>query len=124
MFICFLMMFVLIRGVQESATLNGILVFVKLFAAFLFIGIAFPHFKISNWSNFMPFGFQGVMVSAGVLFFAYNGFEAVANAAEECKNPTRDITIGLIGSLVVCGIIYILIAIMLTGIVVLSIPKL
>jgi APA family basic amino acid/polyamine antiporter len=116
-FICLLMTSVLIRGTKESATLNLILVFIKLFAAFLFIAIAFPNFKLSNWSDFMPFGFKGVTISAGVLFFAYNGFDAVANAAEECKNPTRDITIGLIGSLLICAVIYILIAVMLTGIV-------
>ena len=116
-FICLAMMLVLIRGIKESTTLNMVLVLIKLFAAFLFIGIAFPNFKFSNWSNFMPFGFKGVTLSAGVLFFAYNGFDAVANAAEECKNPTRDITIALIGSLVICGIVYVLIAAMLTGIV-------
>ncbi|NRA73956.1 MAG: amino acid permease [Rickettsiales bacterium] len=115
--ICLLMTGILIKGVKESTTLNIILVFIKLCIAFLFIGIAFPHFEFSNWSNFMPFGFKGVTISAGVLFFAYNGFEAVANAAEECKNPTRDMTIGLIGSLVICGIIYVIIAAMLTGIV-------
>jgi basic amino acid/polyamine antiporter, APA family len=117
MAVCLLMMLILLRGVKESATLNIILVFIKLFAAFLFIALAFPHFKFSNWSDFMPFGFKGVSISAGVLFFAYNGFDAVANAAEECKNPTRDITIGLIGSLIICAIVYILIAVMLTGIV-------
>jgi len=117
MSICLIMTAVLIRGVKESATLNIILVFIKLFVVFLFIAIAFPHFKLSNWDNFMPFGFKGVSISAGVLFFAYNGFDAVANAAEECKNPSRDITIGLIGSLVFCAVIYILIAAMLTGIV-------
>jgi APA family basic amino acid/polyamine antiporter len=116
MFICLVVTFVLIRGVKESATLSIVLVFIKLFAAFLFIAIAFPSFKLSNWSDFMPFGFKGVTISAGVLFFAYNGFDAVANAAEECKNPTRDITIGIIGSLVACAIIYIFIAAMLTGI--------
>jgi len=115
MSICLLMTFVLVRGVKESATLNIFLVFAKLFAALLFISFAFPHFKMSNWSNFMPFGWKGVGISAGVLFFSYNGFDAVANAAEECKNPTRDITIGLIGSLTICAIIYILIAVMLTG---------
>lgn len=115
--ICLLMSAILIRGIKESATLNLVLVFVKVFAVLVFLGIAFPHFKLENWSNFMPFGFKGVTISAGVLFFAYNGFDSVANAAEECKNPTRDITIGLIGSVVACAIIYIAIGGMLTGIV-------
>ena len=93
------------------------MVFIKLLVAFLFIAIAFPHFKLSNWDNFMPFGFKGVTFSAGVLFFGFIGFDSVANAAEECKNPTRDITIGLIGSVIICAFVYILIAAMLTGIV-------
>lgn len=117
MFICLLMTIILIRGVKESITLNFVLVFIKLSAVFIFLAIAFPHFRIENWSNFMPFGFKGVTISAGVLFFAYNGFDSIANSAEECKNPSRDITIGLIVSLLICAIIYISIGGMLTGIV-------
>ena len=115
--ICLSMMLLLIKGVKESVTLSIVMVFIKLFVAFLFVGIAFPHFKLSNWADFMPFGFKGMTTSAGVLFFAFVGFDSVANAAEECKNPTRDITIGLIGSVIICTIVYILVATTLTGVV-------
>lgn len=107
----------LIRGTRESVILNRILVAVKLGAIFLFLAIATPHFDTNNWSNFMPFGWGGVLTGAGTIFFAYVGFDAVATAAEECKNPNRDLPIGIIGGLIVCTVLYVSVAAVLTGIV-------
>lgn len=107
----------LIRGTKESANLNRILVAIKLGAIFIFLAVATPHFNPVNWENFMPFGFSGVATGAAAIFFAYVGFDAVACAAEECKNPNRDLPIGLIGSLAVCTMLYMAVAAVLTGIV-------
>lgn len=109
--------FFLIRGTRESVVLNRILVALKLAIIFLFIFIAAPHIKIENWTgNFMPFGIDGVFTGAAAIFIAYIGFEAVATAAEETKNPNRDLPIGIIGSLLVCIVLYISVALALTGI--------
>ncbi len=115
--ICLAITAILIRGIKESAKFNAILVVVKIAAIFLFLIIAAPHFSLENWSNFTPFGIEGVAVAAGAIFMAYTGFDAVANAAEECKNPAKDVTFGLIGSLLVCIVLYVLVSGMLTGIV-------
>jgi basic amino acid/polyamine antiporter, APA family len=115
-FIVLLITLILIKGIKESITLNTILVFVKIAAIFIFLGVAVPHFNIENWSNFMPFGVSGVTLAAGSLFIAYTGFDAIANATEESKNPERDVTIGLIGSIVVSMLLYVAVAGMLTGI--------
>ena len=109
--------FFLIRGTRESVVLNRILVALKLAIIFLFIFIAAPHIKVENWTgNFMPFGLSGVFTGAAAIFIAYIGFEAVATAAEETKNPNRDLPIGIIGSLLVCIVLYISVALALTGI--------
>ncbi|MEQ9116315.1 MAG: amino acid permease [Rickettsiales bacterium] len=115
--LCLVITFVLVKGVEESTTLNNILVIVKLLAIFVFVAVAVPHFKMENISNFMPFGFSGVTAAAGAIFMAYTGFDAVANAAEESKNPEKDVTFGLIGSLLVCILLYVMVAGALTGIV-------
>ncbi len=115
--VCLVITAILIRGIKESTTFNAVLVAVKLIAIFLFLIIAVPHFNLENWSNFTPFGVKGITVAAGAIFMAYTGFDSVANAAEECKNPERDITFGIIGSLLVCIVLYVLVAGMLTGIV-------
>lgn len=108
----------LTRGTKESVILNRILVGIKLVIIFLFLIVAGPHIKIENWTtNFAPFGFHGIMVGAATIFFAYIGFDAVATAAEETKNPNRDLPIGIIGSLLVCTILYIAVALALTGII-------
>ncbi len=110
--------FLLMMGTKKSVILNRILVGVKLGAIFLFLTVAAPHFDAAaNWSNFFPFGWGGVAVGAATIFFAYVGFDAVATAAEECKNPNRDLPIGIIGGLVICTALYIAVAAMLTGIV-------
>lgn len=114
--LCLVITGVLVKGVEESTTLNNILVVIKLVAIAIFIAVAIPHFKMENIADFMPFGFDGVALAAGAIFMAYTGFDAVANAAEESKNPEKDITMGLIGSLLVCIILYVIVAGMLTGI--------
>ncbi len=107
----------LIRGTKESVIVNRVLVAVKLIVIFIFLVVAAPHIEISNWTNdFAPFGFHGIVAGAATIFFAYIGFDAVATAAEETKNPNRDLPIGIIGSLIVCSILYILVALALTGI--------
>ncbi len=109
--------FLLFRGTKESITLNRILVVTKLAVIFLFLFIATPMIQSDNWSDFMPFGVHGVLLGAATVFYAYIGFDAVATAAEECKNPKRDLPIGIIGSLVICTILYVAVALVLTGIV-------
>ena len=107
----------LIRGTKESIVVNRILVGVKLGVIFLFLAIAAPHIKMENYANFFPFGWHGVSIGAATIFFAYLGFDAVATTAEECKNPNRDLPIGIIGGLLICALLYIAVSLVLTGIV-------
>lgn len=115
--ICLFLTVLLVRGTKESATLNRILVVIKLAAVFIFLAMAGPKVNPANWSPLMPFGFSGVATGASIVFFAYIGFDAVATAAEECRNPNRDLPIGIIGSLLVCTVLYIAVAAVLTGVV-------
>lgn len=114
----------LVAGTRESATINIILVIVKLTALAVFIAFTLPAFDSSHLHPFMPYGFgsvesggkkHGVMAAAAIVFFAFYGFDAVATSAEEAKNPGRDLTIGIIGSMVVCTAIYMLVAIAAVG---------
>jgi APA family basic amino acid/polyamine antiporter len=114
-FISLFIAFILVLGTKESKKINIILVAVKLLAILMFLVLAVPFFEISHWDEFMPHGFGGVMTGAAVIFFAYTGFGTIACATEECKNPKRDVMIGIIGSLVVSTIVYMLIAAALTG---------
>lgn len=107
----------LVRGTKESVTLNKVLVVVKLVAVFIFLALAGPKVNPANWTPLMPYGFSGVAAGAAIIFFAYIGFDAVATAAEECRNPNRDLPIGIVGSLIVCTILYIVVAGVLTGVV-------
>ncbi len=107
----------LIRGTKESVMVNRILVAIKLGVIFLFLAISAPHIKVENYADFMPFGWHGVGVGAAAIFFAYLGFDAVATTAEECKNPKRDLPIGIIGALLICTVLYIAVSLALTGIV-------
>ena len=109
----------LLVGTRESATVNGILVTVKVIALLVFMAIAFKAFQSSNFTPFMPYGFQahveggetkGVMAAAAIIFFAFYGFDAVSTAAEETRDPARDMARGIIGSMVVCTIIYVAVA--------------
>lgn len=104
-------------GVKSSARFNNTMVMVKLFVIALFIIIAITEVTPSNWVPFNPFGWSGVVQGASLIFFAYVGFDAVSTAAEEAKNPQRDLPIGIIASLFICTILYIIVSGLLTGIV-------
>lgn len=115
--IILLLTVLLIYGVKTSSRVNNIMVIIKLAVILLFIAIASAHVNPANWIPFMPYGWNGVMEGASLIFFAYIGFDAVSTAAEETLDPQRDLPIGIIGSLVICTIIYIIVAGLLTGIV-------
>jgi APA family basic amino acid/polyamine antiporter len=109
----------LIVGTRESATLNAILVLVKIAALVVFVAVTLPYFNAANFDPFMPFGFPksgpsgaevGVMAAAAIIFFAFYGFDAIATAAEEAKNPGRDLAIGIVGSMLACVVIYMAVA--------------
>ncbi|TAL64768.1 MAG: amino acid permease [Legionella sp.] len=106
----------LIMGVKSSTRFNNIMVLIKLSVILIFITIALREVHLENWTPFMPFGWAGVMKGASLIFFAYVGFDAVSTAAEEAINPQRDLPIGIIGSLLICTVIYIVVAGLLTGI--------
>ena len=115
----------LMFGTKESATLNAVLVVVKIIALAVFVAVALPHFDAANMEPFMPFGFaksagadgvaRGVMAAAAIIFFAFYGFDAISTAAEETKNPGRDLAIGIVGSMVACVLIYMLVAVAAVG---------
>jgi APA family basic amino acid/polyamine antiporter len=122
---------ILVIGIKESANFNSFIVGVKLIVLLIFLALGsatllhHPELPRINWHPFLPentgvfgfFGLSGVLRGAGVIFFAYIGFDAVSTAAQEAKNPKRDMPIGILGSLVVCTILYILVALVLTGLV-------
>jgi len=118
--ITFVVAGLLIAGTRESATLNAILVVVKVIALAVFVAIALPNFDASHLEPFMPYGFvksmgadgveRGVMAAAAIIFFAFYGFDAISTAAEETKNPGRDLSIGIVGSMIGCTLIYIVVA--------------
>lgn len=115
----------LIVGTRESATLNAALVIVKVLALAVFVAIALPYFNPDNLDPFMPYGFakqmdaagmeRGVMAAAAIIFFAFYGFDAISTAAEETKNPGRDLSIGIVGSMLGCTLIYVLVALAAVG---------
>jgi APA family basic amino acid/polyamine antiporter len=114
----------LVVGIKESASVNNVIVFIKLAVVILFIIMAAPHVNPDNWQPFIPpntgdrehFGFSGVVAGAAIVFFAYIGFDAVSTAAQEAKNPQRDMPIGIIGSLIICTVLYIVVAAIATGV--------
>ena len=108
---------ILYIGISESARINSIIVTIKLVVVGLVIVIGGFYIKPANWSPFAPMGWGGVMKGAAVIFFAYIGFDAVSTAAEEVVNPNRDLPRGILGSLFVCTLLYILVAAVLTGMV-------
>src|SRR3954469_17276212 len=110
-------MVLLVVGVRESARFNAAMVAIKLAAVLFFIAVGVTYVKPENWSPFMPYGFPGVMTGAAVVFFAYIGFDAVSTTAEEAKNPKRDLPIGIIASLIICTLLYLIVAAILSGIV-------
>jgi len=125
MFIIAAITVLLIVGIKESASFNNIMVIIKVFVILLFIGIGFFFVNKANWHPFIPentgvwghFGWSGILRGSAVIFFAYIGFDAVSTAAQEAKNPQRDMPIGILGSLGISTVLYILVAIVLTGIV-------
>jgi APA family basic amino acid/polyamine antiporter len=106
----------LVRGVRESARVNNIMVLVKVAAVLVFVFGAAGAIEKSNYDPFLPNGFSGVMAGAAIVFFAYIGFDSVSTAAEECKNPQRDLPFGIIVSLIVCTLLYVSVSLVLTGI--------
>ncbi|AKO93298.1 amino acid permease [Priestia filamentosa] len=104
-------------GVKESVRFNNVMVILKIVVILAFIVTGIGYVKPENWSPFMPFGISGVITSAATVFFAYLGFDAIATASEEVKRPQRDMPVGIIGSLVVCTVLYIAVSAVLTGIV-------
>lgn len=115
-FIILLLGSILTLGVKKTARFNEAAVIIKFVTIAVFIAVGFSHIKTANWVPYMPFGLTGVMGGAALVFFAFVGFDIVATAAEETRDPRHDLPIGIIGSLVICTIIYIVIALVLTGI--------
>jgi APA family basic amino acid/polyamine antiporter len=120
-----LITYVLVHGIRESATVNSIIVFLKIAIILVFVGAGLFFIKPELWKPFIPpnqgqsgfFGWSGIFRGAGVMFFAYLGFDAVSTAAQEAKNPKRDMPIGILGSLFACTAIYIVFSLVLTGVV-------
>ena len=104
-------------GTKESKKMNAILVLMKMAVLTIFLVLAAPKFDIKKWEVFMPFGFDKVIMGGSILFFAYTGFGVIAASAEECKNPKKDLTIGIIGSLIISILIYVVISAVVTGVV-------
>jgi APA family basic amino acid/polyamine antiporter len=115
----------LVIGIRESAGFNNIIVAIKIIVILLFIGFGLSFIDTANWKPFIPpntgefghFGISGILRGAGVIFFAYIGFDAVSTAAQEARNPQRDMPIGILGSLLVCTLLYVLVSLVLTGII-------
>jgi APA family basic amino acid/polyamine antiporter len=118
-----LMTGLLVIGIKESARFNNVIVIVKLAIVLLVIGFGFMYVNSINWHPFVPpntgetghYGWSGILRGAGVIFFAYIGFDAVSTAAQEAKNPQRDMPIGILGSLAICTVLYILMSLVMTG---------
>ena len=124
-FIVMLMSFILMRGTKESATINGIIVMLKVAVVLVFITLGWQYIRPENYTPYIPentgtfgeFGFSGIIRAAAIVFFAYIGFDAVSTAAQEAKNPKRDMPIGILLSLGICTVLYILFAHVMTGVV-------
>ena len=122
---------ILVIGIKESANFNSAIVVIKVVVLLIFLGLGGAYIlghradAVANWTPFLPtntgrygdFGISGIATAAGIIFFAYIGFDAVSTAAQEAKNPARDMPIGILGSLAICTVLYILVALVLTGLV-------
>ncbi|MBF8300834.1 MAG: amino acid permease-associated region [Acidobacteria bacterium] len=115
--IVLLIMVLLVVGIRESARFNAAMVAIKIVAVLFFLAAGVWYVEPANWTPFMPYQWSGVMTGAAVVFFAYIGFDAVSTTAEEAKNPRRDLPIGIIASLIICTVLYVAVAAVLTGIV-------
>jgi APA family basic amino acid/polyamine antiporter len=124
-FIVALMSTVLVIGIRESASVNNLIVMLKVTIILLIVGIGVGHVNTANWHPFIPantgewgtFGWSGVLRGAGLVFFAYIGFDAVSTAAQESRNPQKDLPIGILGSLFICTLLYVVVSAVLTGMV-------
>jgi APA family basic amino acid/polyamine antiporter len=108
---------ILVRGIRESASTNNLMVGIKLIAIMIFVSAAVSFIHPNNWHPFMPNGMSGVLTGGSIIIFTYIGFDSVSTAAEECRNPQRDLPIGIISTLVVCTVLYVAVAVCLTGLV-------
>src|SRR5690349_7131399 len=115
--IVMLITWLLLQGARESATANNIMVVIKLLALGLFIAVGSTHINPTNYHPFAPNGFRGIHQGAAIVFFAYIGFDAISTAAEETRDPQRNLPLGILGGLAICTIIYIIIGAVLTGMV-------
>ena len=123
-FIVVLMSLLLVRGTKESAAVNNVIVALKVGVVLIFIGLGWSYINTANYQPYIPantgefgsFGWSGIVRAAGIIFFAYIGFDAVSTAAQEAKNPKRDMPIGILVSLFICTILYILFAHVMTGV--------
>ncbi|HET9192436.1 MAG TPA: amino acid permease [Vicinamibacterales bacterium] len=115
--IVLLITWLLLRGARESSTANNVMVVVKLLALGLFIGVGMMNINADNYTPFAPNGFTGIHQGAAIVFFAYIGFDAISTAAEETKNPQRNLPIGILGGLAICTFIYVIVGAVLTGLV-------
>ena len=124
-FIVALMSTILVIGIKESARVNNLIVILKVAIVLLIVGVGLGHINTANWTPLIPpnqgewgtFGPSGILRAAGLVFFAYIGFDAVSTAAQEAKNPQRDMPIGILGSLAICTFLYVIVSAVLTGIV-------
>jgi APA family basic amino acid/polyamine antiporter len=120
-----LMSTILVIGIRESAKVNNLIVILKVAIVLLIVAVGLAHISPSNWKPFIPensgvwgtFGWSGVLRGAGLVFFAYIGFDAVSTAAQEARNPQRDLPIGILGSLAICTVLYVLVSGVLVGMV-------
>ena len=115
--IVLLIMVLLVVGIRESARFNAAMVAIKIAAVLFFLVSGIWYVQPDNWVPFMPYAWSGVMTGAAVVFFAYIGFDAVSTTAEEAKNPSRDLPIGIIASLIICTVLYVAVSAVLTGLV-------
>ena len=115
--IVLLLTVILVRGIRESASVNNVMVGIKIVAILIFVMAVLGYLHPSNWHPYMPNGWSGVLTGGSIIFFTYIGFDSVSTAAEECKRPQRDLPIGIIATLIVCTVLYLAVAVSLTGLV-------
>jgi APA family basic amino acid/polyamine antiporter len=115
--IVMLLTVILVRGIRESANANNIMVLLKIAAIMVFVIFASRYVHPANWHPFAPNGWPGILTGGSIIFFTYIGFDSVSTAAEECKNPKKDLPIGIIATLVICTLLYIAVVVVLTGLV-------
>ena len=114
--ILLLLTWILVRGIRESAHTNNVMVVIKIAAILIFVIGAAHAVNTANWHPFLPHGYSGMLTGAAIVFFTYIGFDSVSTAAEECRNPQRDLPVGIISTLIICASLYIAVALVLTGI--------